>query len=223
MTITTLKQARAIAGNVNNNNSKMPGSDWSITPSACAVGSKLVDVKGSTCNRCYAVKIERIYPAVKQGWTSNLDKARALIKSGQSDVWAEAMAFQIKRMADKTGIRFHRWFAAGDLQHTDMLKAIVQVCLLTSDVMHWLPTREHMMVKRYIANGGTIPDNLTIRVSSTMVGDQPVKADNTSTVHAKHSAPIGSHGCPAYQQGGACGDCRACWSRAVPNVSYPLH
>jgi hypothetical protein len=43
----------------------------------------------------------------------------------------------------------------------------------------------------------------------------------TSTVH--HKAKASGRVCPAPKQGNACGDCRACWSADVANVSYHKH
>jgi hypothetical protein len=96
-------------------------------------------------------------------------------------------------------------------------------------VRFWLPTRELGIVKLYLAllKAGdckvvAIPPNLTIRISATMV-DGPATSQwpTTSTVH-KAIKPEGRI-CPAPTQGGKCGDCRACWSRDVANVSYHKH
>ena len=79
-----------------------------------------------------------------------------------------------------------------------------------------------------------------------MVDDAPIKGHvNTSTVN--HKKPVHGKECLAYrtnkdnivvdletfkamtkpekkaQDFGHCGDCRACWSRDVANISYPLH
>ena len=29
--------------------------------------------------------------------------------------------------------------------------------------------------------------------------------------------------CPSYKQGGKCLDCRQCWDKSIPNVSYKYH
>ena len=218
----TLKSAIAEAGAVSNRNSKMPGSTFAISPSKCGVGGKLATVAGSTCSRCYAVKLENMRPSVKQGWGANYLKATTMIANAP-EAWAKAMAFQIMKAATKSGELFHRWFDAGDLQDVAMLRAIVLTVELTPSVSHWLPTREARIVRDYLAKHGAFPANLTVRVSSTMIGDGPIASHaNTSTVHRKGQEPAG-HACPARHQGNACGECRACWSQSVPNVSYPLH
>jgi len=100
------------AGSVSNRNSKMPGSTFAISAKKCLTGAKLVTVEGSTCHKCYAVKIENFRPSVAKGWGDNYLKATSMIATAP-ERWSDAMAFQINRMADKTGERFHRWFDGG--------------------------------------------------------------------------------------------------------------
>lgn len=227
---TSQAKAKAEAGGVSSRNSKMPGSSYALPPSKCLVGAKLAEVEGSVCHKCYAVKSEAMYPSVRKGWGDNYLKATAMI-AAQPDKWATAMAFQITHQAKKNAEDFHRWFDAGDLQSTEMLVAIVKTCELTPHVKHWLPTREATIVAAWRKAGGVEPSNLVIRISSTMIGDKPRNAPNTSTVH-KHGAEYVGHECPSdtaehrahHKEGKAnCHTCRACWSNAVPNVSYPLH
>lgn len=218
----TLKAAKEQAGAISDRNSKMPGSTFAISAKRCHVGGKLAEVKGSVCDRCYALKLQRMRPSVDKGWEANYRKAVDLIERNPLS-WAKAVAFQIKRSAAKSGESYHRWFDSGDLQSVDMLRAICMAAELTPEVKHWLPTREAKMVKDFLRDGGKVPENLVIRISSTMIGDAPRKGyANTSTVHRKGDAVHG-HACPASQQGNACGSCRACWDKTVGNVSYPLH
>jgi hypothetical protein len=230
MLYTSQAKAKQEAGGVSSRNSKMPGSSWAISPSKCGVGSKLTAVKGSVCHKCYAMKSEAMYPSVKQGWGENYLKATSMI-ANHPERWAQAMAFQVKHQAKKNAEPYHRWFDAGDLQSVEMLRAIVLVCELTPDVMHWIPTRESKIVADWRKAGGVEPRNLVIRISSTMIDDKPRNAPNTSTVHSKNSKLYVGHACPSSSKrhrasnGGkpSCFDCRACWDKSVPNVSYPLH
>ena len=215
----TLKAAKESVS-ISKGNSKMPGSTFAQDSFACKVGSKLAKVKGSVCESCYARKIQRLRPSVNQGWSANYEKATRLIATNPTQ-WIKACVFQILRIADKTGEQYHRWFDSGDIDSVDQLKAIVQVCLATPDIAHWLPTRELAIVRQWQAQGGVIPSNLVIRLSAPMVDMRPVKGANTSTVH-KQNAPHG-YACPARTQGNQCGDCRACWDASVANVSYPKH
>lgn len=218
----TLKAAQADAGKVSLGNGKMPGSTYAISATRCKVGGKLAKVKDSTCSKCYALKLEKLRPSVHQGWLANYEKAVRLIETNPAQ-WVAACVFQINRAYMKSGQPYHRWFDSGDLQSVAMLSAICDVAKATPAISHWLPTREAAIVKAYKAQGGTIPHNLVIRVSSVMVNDKPIAGHaNTSTVHRKGSTPIG-HACPASTQGNNCGQCRACWQPNVSNISYPLH
>ena len=221
----TLKSAKESAGKLSTGNSKMPGSTFATDAFACKVGDKLAAVEGSVCNGCYARRIQRMRPSVQKGWSSNQLLAVNLIANAP-DKWIAAMEFQINKAAIKTGESYHRWFDSGDLDSVDMLAAIVKVARKTPHIKHWLPTRETGIVKAYRAQGGSIPRNLRIRISATMVGDTPVTSAkrlgvSTSTVHRKGESYVG-HQCPAPDQGGNCGDCRHCWLSPV-NVSYRKH
>lgn len=216
----TLKSAIEQAGKVSLGNGKMPGSTFAMSATKCKTGGKLAKIKNSTCSRCYAIKLEKLRPSVHMGWLANYVKAVRLITENP-DSWAQACAFQIDRAFQKSGEPFHRWFDSGDLQSVAMLDAIARTARLTPHIKHWLPTREAKLVKEW-AKSNICPDNLIIRVSSTMIGDKPTSAVWTSTVHRKGESHNG-HACPASHQGNQCGTCRACWSDTVKNVSYPLH
>lgn len=241
----TVKAATEIT-KISAGNSKMPGSTFSTDAFACHVGSKLAKVEGSVCSGCYARKIQKLRPSVNKGWQANYIKAVTMINSNP-DKWADAVAFQIMRIANKTGEMFHRWFDSGDLDSVEMLRAIVKACEKTPQIKHWLPTREAKIVKQYRKTYGPEPKNLVIRVSATMIGDKPVAGHAlTSTVHHK-GADIYGKECLAYRTDttrglvseqeykaarkskdksydfGHCGDCRACWSVDVANVSYTKH
>lgn len=215
----TLASAQRDFGRIGNTVSKMPGSAFSTSTDHCHVGRKLAKVEGSVCFKCYAKRLEDFRPSAHKGWTDNYMKAKRLIAE-RPEQWAQAMAFQIKLIASGTGEPYHRWFAAGDLDSPAMFAAIVRVAELTPSIKHWLPTREAAFVKAY---KGAIPANLVVRISSTMIGDKPIRGHaHTSTVH-KHSAAHEGAECKARERDNTCGPCRACWDPAIANVSYPLH
>lgn len=209
------------------NTSKMPGKSYSLSAARCKVGSKLRNVKGSVCEGCYAMKGAYI-------WRPTIEAMSKRMDSLTNPLWVDAMVAQIKRQT------FFRWHDSGDLQSIEHLAKICAVAEQTPGTKHWLPTREKAIVKAY---KGTIPVNLVIRLSAAMVDGAPPKGSaNTSTVHT--SDPIG-HVCPAertlkdgvvlsetkyseLKRGhgldlGHCGDCRACWSPKIENVSYHKH
>ena len=90
---------------------------------------------------------------------------------------------------------------------------IYEVCKLTPQIKHWMPTRE-AWIKKHLDSK---PDNLVIRFSPPMIGQQNNSWPNSSMVVLKDAS------CPAPSQGNSCGDCRACWDPKVKIVSYGKH
>ena len=191
--------------------SKMPGRSYGISAKLCQVGTKLAQVKGSTCEGCYALKANYSYPSVQK---AHEKRAGAL----SSVSWADAMIFQIRR----EGETFFRWHDSGDLQSLQHLFDIVRIAEALPDVRFWLPTREKGLINQYARAFGAFPENLCVRVSAAMVDGKPPEGfECTSTVHEKGAA----HGleCMAYTRKNKCGECRECWDRSVKNVSYRKH
>jgi len=195
------KEARRITGGLSSP-SKMPGPAYNLPAVNCLTGSKLVKVPGSVCAGCYALKGRYHFSNVKAAL------ARRLASLGHPD-WIAAMTVLIK------GEPVFRWHDSGDLQSVEHLKAIFEVCKNTAETRHWLPTRERKFLP---LSTDSIPKNLTIRFSSHMINQPPVKSwPWTSTVSS------GSFTCPASKQGNECGSCRNCWDRKISNVTYPKH
>jgi len=161
-------------------------------------------------------------PSVHKGWTANYERSVAMI-AHKPETWVAACVFQISRQAEKTATNYHRWFDAGDLDSLAQLKAIADVAKQTPDIAHWLPTREVKIIEQYKREHGKFPKNLVVRISAPMVDQAPLRGhENTSTVCKKGAETFG-HTCPAPTQGNACGDCRACWDKSTPNVTYIKH
>jgi len=191
---------------------KMPCKSFNLPAWECKTGSKLAKIKGSVCFNCYAMKGNYTrFPVVKKAQYKKLGQLF-------NPSWVGAMVSMIEREKNP----FFRWHDAGDVQSVEHFNNICEVARKTPNIKHWLPTREHKIINDYIKAGNTIPDNLIVRISATMIDDKPSKtASHTSTVH-NQSDPIG-HECPAPKQDGECGDCRACWDTNVKNVSYKEH
>ena len=183
--------------------SKMPGLSYSLPAWECKTGSKLRKVKGSVCASCYALKGNYTrYPAIKAAQYRRLEAMK-------HPDWVPAMAAVIKRQ------KWFRWHDAGDVQDQQHLNKIFEICRLTPETNHWLPTRE-AWIKDHLASK---PDNLVIRFSPPMVNQRaPESWPNSSMVVDK-----GFHTCPAPAQGGKCGSCRQCWDSSIKVVSYGKH
>ena len=129
--------------------SKMPGLSYSLPAWECKTGSKLRQVKGSVCASCYALKGNYTrYPEIKRAQYVRLQALK-------HPLWVDAMTAQVKRQ------KYFRWHDAGDVQDLNHLNKIYEVCRLTPDTKHWMPTRE-AWIKDHL---NSKPDNLVIRFS----------------------------------------------------------
>ena len=196
------KEASKIVGGLSTPG-KMPCYSINLPATECKTGAKLARVPGTTCHGCYALKGRYRFKTTKRAMARRL---RAIT----GPRWVQAMTALI------TGHKYFRWHDSGDLQSVQHLKNIFEVCKQTPSTKHWLPTREHSLLR--LMDPDIIPPNLIIRVSATKVtGRAPSWWPWTSTVSTQ------SKTCPAPDQGGKCKSCRACWSRDVQNVVYAKH
>ena len=185
---------------------KMPEGSYNLPASACQTGAKLREIPGTPCYGCYAFKGRYNFPNVKDALSRRLD-------SITHPQWVEAMAVLIK------GKKHFRWHDSGDLQGPEHLKKIFEVCKLTPDTMHWLPTQERKLLQ--FLDPDIIPPNLIIRLSNAKNDTKPGNAwTHWSTVV---KSPRAGHVCPAPEQGNNCGSCRACWNKDVKEIQYRLH
>ena len=198
-----VKEARKITDSLTRT-SKMPGLSYSLPAWACQTGAKLRKVKTSPCYGCYALKGNYTrYPAIKIAQYRRL----AAIKM---EGWTRAMAVQILKQ------KYFRWHDAGDVQSHEHMAKIIEVCKLTPNTKHWLPTQE----RQYLPKPEEVPANLIIRLSRSKV-DGP--AGNAWTHDSGVTTQEGQRTCPAPDQGGACKDCRACWNKDIKSVIYGKH
>ena len=205
-----IKEAKEITGSLSKP-SKMPGWAYGIPAAECKTGKKLQKVKGSTCYNCYALKGCYVFKVVQEAQYKRLD-------SIQHPGWVRAMAAQISKKKSK----YFRWHDSGDVQDEAHLFKIFEVCKLTPETKHWMPTRE-AWVKPYLQQA---PDNLVIRFSMPMVDQKPSKSwKHVSTVSTGDHPWFGatSKMCPAPKQNNECKDCRSCWDPKVWNVTYGQH
>ena len=196
---------------------------------ACKVGCKLSTKEGSTCYGCYARGGNYVYPSVKTAHGKRLANVLKLGNRSFREQWVESMVTLINNTLKNKGqdkkTWYFRWHDSGDIIGIDHLRAIVDVCLSTPKIKHWLPTKEVATVKRFIKGGGTIPKNLCIRLSSYYVD----KVDNfnvdlpMSTVYTE--SPKEARVCQAILQHKGCLEvgCRKCWNKGVDLVGYKKH
>ena len=188
-----IKEAWANVGGLSKP-SKMPGYGYGLSAFECSVGSKLRLIKNSTCSMCYALKGRYTFKGVKAAHANRLE-------SITNDNWVDDMVLLIKHYGKK--VPYFRWHDSGDLQSLDHLKKIVAVAMATPQVRHWLPTREAGILKAYYKEGHSLPGNLAVRVSATMIDGKPHSNVGLTSTVSKDKKRIG-HNCPASKQGNEC-------------------
>ena len=205
------KEAKEITGGLSKP-SKMPGPAYNLPASQCITGAKLVKVKGSTCSGCYALKGRYRFPNVKEAMARRLAKLH-------DPRWIDAMVTLINGRHWQKPKPVFRWHDSGDLQSVQHLKNIFEVCKLTPDTAHWLPTREARFLN--LMDPDVVPKNLKIVLSDHMNNQRvtPTWWPYTSGVTTDHNQVS----CPSSKQGNKCLDCRKCWDRNTKRVIYGKH
>ena len=192
------------------NTSKLGVKSISLDAKKCKTGSKLAKKSGTVCNGCYALKGCYVFPVVKDAMARRLEFFN-------SPNFIPIMVWLLSSLRKK----FFRWFDSGDVQDVFMALNILEVCRLTPNIKHWIPSKEYK-IWRQALKIQKLPDNVVLRMSSPNIDQEPLKEfQNTSTVHENKKA-FGLE-CIAYKQDGKCLDCKACYNPKIKNISYPKH
>jgi len=214
-TFNSIKEAESVVGGLSRP-SKMPSFAWSISARRCNTGSKLVNVKGSVCEGCYALKNRYLFNNIQTA----LEKRYNLWHDNR-ELWVDAMVYLMHNKQHIVNTGHFRFFDSGDIQGEDMLNDINTVAWASPTIQFWLPTKEYKLIKNYDKE---IAPNLVIRVSAPMIDKSFDGYTHISTVYQKDKIGIAKgYVCPAPTQGNKCDSCRACWNGRISEVSYIAH
>jgi hypothetical protein len=218
------KETEPVVGKLTSGNTKLKGMQAFSLPArvSCPSGCLLSKNPLSTCAGCFGADGQyNMNSKLKNKLAQNMAKIEEALKSevGQN-LWIAAMTRLISAKGKSGG--YFRVHDVGDFFRDDYFPMWIAVANALPEWKFWVPTKQFMLAKKY---QNLIPENFILRVSTPIVDDPPIRLGGvslpTATVHfAEH--PYGFV-CPAPEQGGKCGSCRACWDRSVLNVSYPLH
>ena len=162
------------------------------------------------CRGCYATTGNYNYPNVKEPRAFNREDWK------RKD-WVDDMV----KALDSS--RYFRWFDSGDMYDIRLANKILEVMQLTPWVKHWLPTRMHKFDKfKSVINQMQSLDNVVVRLSSDSVTGEIIEGKTTSTIFSD-TLPKGAFECKAYEHGGKCNGCRACYDKSVPVIAYKAH
>ncbi len=196
--------------------SKLDGiRSWSLQaletcPGSIAAPGELVDA----CKGCYATTGNYNYPNVKAPRLHNRDDWQRLD-------WVQDMTSALQND------RFFRWFDSGDMYTLGLAEKILEVIKATPWCKHWIPTRMHKFPKfRRVLEEMKAQPNAAVRFSSDSITGEFIAGLHGSTITASadpQDIPEGVTLCEAYQRGGKCNGCRACWDAQTPVIAYPAH
>lgn len=183
---------------------------WGLPIETCKTGKKLRrSSKLTVCKYCYC----QIGPV---SWPKSQERLERNFEDYFKDPERWIMKMSVK--IEIAGCRFFRFFHSGDLQNIEMLQNICEVAKSLPYVKMWLPTIEERFVRSFLREGGKIPDNLNIRISSPLI-DKPKISNLKGVTNSFVSLEVLNKG---YECDGSCGPCQACWQKDIKLVSYPL-
>lgn len=196
--------------------SKLDGiRSWSLQaidtcPGSIASPGVLVDA----CKGCYATTGNYNYPNVKAPRIHNRE-------DWQRIEWCDDMVRELEND------RFFRWFDSGDAYNLALAEKILEVMQRTPWCKHWLPTRMYKFPKfRHVFDSMRALDNVSVRFSSDSIVGEYIDGLHGSVIGPSadtYAERDGSALCQAYEHGGKCNGCRACWNKDIPLICYPAH
>lgn len=202
--------------------SKLGTFSWSLQalntcPASIGENGDLVDA----CKGCYATRGQYNYSNVKAPRFYN--------------DWAWRQDDFVNEFISTLEGHLHfRWFDSGDVYNLALAEKLYQIMKGTPDTKHWLPTRMYKFAKFHsILNKMAELENVCVRLSSDSIMGEIVNVptaidiDTSSTIipdgYQSGFKKDGFFICKAPDQGGACRDCRACYSRDVSTIAYIGH
>jgi hypothetical protein len=117
-----------------------------------------------------------------------------------------------------------RWFDSGDVYSLELANKMLAIMKALPGTKFWVPTRMYKFAKfRDVLNKMDSLDNVKVRFSSDSVTGEFNSAHGSVIFPADGEVPAGTVMCTAYQNGGKCGNCRACYDKNIKVISYPSH
>lgn len=110
---------------------------------------------GVTCRdcacqtKCYAKKLERLRPSVRNAYKNNLD----VLTSDPETYWREVEASIMMS-------RFFRFHVSGDIPNAEYLEKMIEISNRNKHCEILCFTKRFEFVNEFLENGGVIPENL---------------------------------------------------------------
>ena len=192
--------------------SKLGCKSWSLEAVTTCPGSKAED--GGlvpACQGCYARGGNYRFPNVKAPRLHNQE-------DWQRASWEDDMVDALQTESE------FRWFDSGDCYAIKLAQKMFRVMVRTPHVRHWFPTRMYKFKKfQAILDEMNALPNVVVRFSSDSVTGHYGPEHGSTILPSADVATSDVHVCRAYENGGKCGSCRACWNKNIPVIGYVAH
>lgn len=191
-------------------NSKMGGIRSVSLPS-------LITCRQCDCaKKCYAHKLEKLRPTVRNAYQRNLD----ILISDPDTYWREVEAAIMVSC-------FFRFHVSGDIPHMDYLEHMVKIACRQTHCEILCFTKRYEFVNEYIFNRGEIPSNLHL-IFSGWPGLEMVNPYQLPEAHVMFRDGTTTAKGDAVQCSGNCTECAicdgGCWSlKAGEQVVFNEH
>ena len=154
--------------------------------------------------KCYAQKLERLRPAVRNAYQHNLE---ALLKEPET-YWREVEASVMMS-------RFFRFHVSGDIPTQEYLANMVAVAGRNSHCEILCFTKRYEMVNEFIEKNGELPSNLHM-IFSGWIGLDMVNPFSLPEAHVRYRDGSTTACDDAVECGGNCTECAltegGCWN-----------
>lgn len=154
--------------------------------------------------KCYAQKLERLRPAVRNAYQHNLE---VLLKEPET-YWREVEASVMMS-------RFFRFHVSGDIPTAEYLANMVAVAGRNSHCEILCFTKRYEMVNEFIEKNGELPSNLHM-IFSGWIGLNMVNPFSLPEAHVRYRDGSTTASDDAVECGGNCTECAltegGCWN-----------
>lgn len=154
--------------------------------------------------KCYAQKLERLRPSVRNAYQHNLE----VLRKDPETYWREVEASIMMS-------RFFRFHVSGDIPNDEYLTRMVTAAGRNTHCQILCFTKRYEMVNAFIENGGILPSNLHM-IFSGWVGLDMVNPFSLPEAHVRYRNGFTTAREDAFHCGGNCTECAltdgGCWN-----------
>lgn len=154
--------------------------------------------------KCYAAKLERLRPSVRNAYQRNLD----ILLNDPEAYWREVEAAVMTN-------RYFRFHVSGDIPTIDYLRRMIDIAKRNQHCEILCFTKRYEYVNQLLAEGAELPDNLHL-ILSAWVGLKMVNPFSLPEAHVRFKDGSTTAREDAIPCGGNCTECAktdgGCWT-----------